>query len=148
MTEFHGRGIVSGRVRAKALVTAQALNLTASFTKPANLIKRWNGVIQDRMHELYKKDVAGTVLVFPECIGSTYTGMILLELIRRGRGPAALVVKNADTLLASGALLAEVWLNQNVPLVEVPSDELFTQIKTGQTVEVDGGQGLVRVDGP
>ena len=145
MKEFRGRSVVPGQAQAPALVTTQALNLTASFSKPPNMIKRWNGVIQDRRHELYKKDVAGTVLVFPQCIGSTYTGMILLELIRRGRGPAAMVVQNADSLLASGALLAEVWLNQKVPLVEIPSPEIFTAIRTGQIVAVDGDRGTVQV---
>src|SRR4030042_6477682 len=111
MKEFRGRSGVPGQAQAPALVTTQALNLTASFSKPPNMIKRWNGVIQDRRHELYKKDVAGRVLVFPQCIGSTYTGMILLALIRRRRGPAAMVVQNADSLLASAALLAGGWLN-------------------------------------
>jgi len=145
MKEFRGRGVVPGLASAPALVTAHALNLTASFSKPPNLIRRLSGVIQDRLHELYKQDVAGRVLVFPQCIGSTYTGMVLLEVIRRGRGPAALVVQNADSLLASGVILAEVWLEKKVPLVEIPSAEILTEIKTGQTVEVDGGQGLVRV---
>jgi len=145
MREFRGRGIVPGRARGRALVTAKALNLTASFTKPRNFIRRWRGLILDRLHELYKQDVAGTVLIFPECIGSTYTGMILLEVIAAGRGPAALVVQNADSLLASGALLAEVWLNRKVPLVEIPSAEIFAAIRTGQTVEVDGEEGIVRV---
>ena len=145
MREFQGRGIVPGQARAEALVTAHALNLTAAFSKPPNLIRRWNGVIQDRMHELYKRDIAGKVLVFPQCIGSTYTGMILLEVINRGRGPAAMVVQNADSLLVSGALLAEVWLERKVPLVEVASAEILSAIRTGDTVEVDGDRGLVRV---
>jgi predicted aconitase with swiveling domain len=145
MREFHGRGIVSGQARAPALVTAQALNLTAAFSKPPNLIRRWNGVIQDRLHELYKQDVAGKVLIFPQCIGSTYTGMILLEVIARGRGPAAMVVQNADSLLVSGALLAEVWLARKVPLVEVGAADIFSAIRTGDLVEVDGETGIVRV---
>jgi uncharacterized protein len=144
MREFHGRGIVSGRAQAPALVTAQALNLTAAFSKPANLVRRWNGVIQDRLHELYRQDVAGKVLIFPQCIGSTYTGMILLEVIRRGRGPAAMVVQDADSLLVSGALLAEVWLERKVPLVEVGAADIFSAIRTGDRVEVDGDTGIVR----
>jgi len=145
MREFQGRGIVGGRARAEALVTAHALNLTAAFSKPPNLVRRWNGVIQDRNHELYKQDIAGRVLIFPQCIGSTYTGMVLLEVINRGRGPAAMVVANADSLLVSGALLAEVWLERKVPLVEVASAEIFSAIRTGDSVEVDGDQGRVRV---
>ena len=145
MREFHGRGIVPGQAQAKALVTARALNLTAAFSKPPNMIRRWNGVFQDRNHELYHQDVAGKVLIFPQCIGSTYTGMILLEVINRGRGPAAMVVQNADSLLVSGALLAEVWLERKVPLVEIASAEIFSAIRTGETVAVDGGTGTVRV---
>ena len=145
MKELKGRGIVSGKARGKALVTSQPLNLTSGLSKPLNLFNRLAGVYYDRHHQLYKKDLYNRILVFPQTIGSTFTGMVILDVIRRGRGPLAMIVQNADPLLASGVILAEVWLNKKVPLIEIPDPALFQAIRTDDLVEVDGELGIVKI---
>jgi uncharacterized protein len=145
MKELKGRGIIPGKVAGKSLVTSQPLNLTAGFSKPLNGFKRFAAVYFDRMHELHKQDFFDRVLVFPQTIGSTFTGMVMLETIRRGRAPKALVVAQADTLLTSGLLLAEVWLEKKVPFMEITDPELFKILKTGQTLEVDSVNGVLKI---
>jgi hypothetical protein len=86
------------------------------------------------------------VLVFPTCIGSTYTGMVLLEIMYRRVAPAAMIVLEADSLLVSGSAIAEVWFDCGIPIVEYPSEDLFEKIKTGDAVEVDGATGEIRVN--
>ncbi len=147
MKELQGRGIISGQATGKALVTSQPLNLTSGLSKPWNLFNRLAAVYYDRHHELYKKDLYNRVLVFPQTIGSTFTGMVILETIRRGRAPLAMVVQQADTLLTSGLILAEVWLHKKVPLIEVPDPQLFNLIKTNDLVEVNGDTGAIRIIG-
>lgn len=145
MKELKARVIIPGRARGKALVTSQPLNLTSGLSKPLNLFNRFAGVYYDRHHELYKKDLYNRILVFPQTIGSTFTGMVVLETIRRGRAPLAMIVQSADPLLASGVILAEVWLERKVPFLEIPDPELFTLIRTDDLVEVDGDSGIVRI---
>ena len=90
-------------------------------------------------------DFLGSVLVFPACIGSTYTGMILLQVMHQGHAPAAMIVQNADALLVSGAVLAEVWFNKGVPIVEYGPEDLFDKISNRDEVEVDGDTGEIRI---
>jgi len=85
------------------------------------------------------------VLVFPACVGSTFTGMVLMQLMSEGKGPAAIVVQNADSLLVSGAVLAQVWFSKGVPVVEYQPDDLFEQIRPGDHVVVDGESGEISV---
>ena len=146
MTELKGKSMTPGRARARALVTRMPMNFTAAFTKPINMIPPKRGEIQDRHHDLFKQNVEGTVLVFPACIGSTFTGMVLMQLMYEGRGPAAMIVQNADSLLVSGAVLAETWFKKGVPVVEYPGDDLYDKIKTGDTVEVDGETGEIKIN--
>jgi uncharacterized protein len=145
MKEFKGRVIIPGSVRGKALVTTQPLNLTSGLSKPLNIINHFAGVYYDRHHELYKQDLFDKILVFPQTIGSTFTGMVMLETIRRGRGPKAIVVSEADTLLTSGLVLAGVWLQKEVPFMEITDPDLFKFLKTGQTLEFDGEQQTLRI---
>ena len=58
------------------------------------------------------------MLVFPSCIGSTHTGLVLLDLVSMGRGPAALIVQRNDSLLISGVVLSDVWFGRRIPVVE------------------------------
>lgn len=145
MNTIKGKKILGGKASGAALVTKMPMNFTAAFTKPQNILPFWRGRIHDRHHELNKQDVSGKVLVFPAAIGSTYTGMMLLQVMYDGHGPAAMVVNDADSLMVSGAVLAEVWFKKGIPVVECPGADLFDKIRTGDRVEVDGDTGEVRI---
>ena len=145
MSTMQGRGLIGGRAKGPALVTSMAMNFTAAFTKPVNAIPSRRAEIRDRHHELFRKNVKDTVLVFPACIGSTFTGMVLLELMVQGHAPAAMIVRSADPLLVSGPVLADVWFGRPGPVVECDREDLFERIRTGDLVEVDGDAGTIVV---
>ena len=145
MKLLQGRGVIAGKGKGLALISRTPINFTAALTKLQNLIPGRRAEVQDRHHELYRKNIKGTVLVFPACIGSTYTGMVLLEIMYRRVAPAAMIVSEADSLLVSGSAIAEVWFDCGIPIVEYPSDDLFEKIQTGDTIEVDGTTGEIRI---
>jgi predicted aconitase with swiveling domain len=145
MTVIKGRPVVRGKGTGPALVTRMPINFTAAFTKPVNLLPWKKSAIMDAHHELYNKPVKGMVLVFPACIGSTYTGMMLMQLMYDRVAPAAMVVQNADSLLTSGAVLGDVWFDRGVPIVEYESDDIFEKIRNGAQVEVDGVTGEIKL---
>ena len=145
MKLLQGRGVIAGRGKGPALISRTPINFTAALTKLQNLIPGRRAEVQDRHHELYKQNIKGTVLVFPACIGSTYTGMVLLEIMYRRVSPAAMIVLEADSLLVSGSAIAKVLFDCGIPIVEYPSDDLFDQIQPGDTLEVDGATGEIRI---
>ena len=140
--------IIDGACDAPALVTRQPINFTAALCKFPNLFPSKRSESQDEHHELFRQSIAGTVLIFPSCIGSTYTGLVLLELVSSERGPAALVVQKADPLLVSGVILSEVWYEKSIPVLECPDEELFSAIETGDRVRVELGTGKIGVERP
>ena len=146
MSTLNGKGIIKGKAAGEAMVTRQPINFTAAHTKPKNLIPGFRSEIKDRHHELVGKRTRGKVLVFPSCIGSTYTGLVLLELAYHREAPAAMVVQNADSLLVSGTVLAETWFERGFPIVEYNAEDLYGAIGNGDWVEVDGATGEIRVD--
>ena len=145
MIILQGRAVVGGRGEGLALVSTMPINFTAAFTKPHNLIPSRRAEVRDRHHDLFGTNLAGRVLVFPACIGSTFTGMILMQLMSEDKAPAAIVVQNADSLLVSGAVLAQVWFKKGVPIVEYSAVDLFDRIRTGDRAVVDGETGAIRV---
>ena len=138
--------VIGGTASGEAMVTRQPINFTASMCKVPNMLPSKRAEVRDMHHELFKQTVGGKVLVFPSCIGSTHTGLVLLDLVSQKRGPAALVVQHNDSLLISGVVLSEVWFGENIPVVEYHGDDLFEQIGNGDRVTVDGNAGEIRID--
>lgn len=141
--DFKGKPIIEGQAEAEALVTLKPMNFTASFTKIQNLAPWRRAEVQDRHHDLYRQKITGKVLIFPAAIGSTYTGMVLLNLIADKVGPAAMVLQDADSLLVSGVILADVWFGKGVPVVEYQGDDLYKDVRSGDIVSVNGHTGAI-----
>ena len=78
------------------------------------------GAIIDTHHPQHGASVAGTVVVLPTGRGSSSSSSVLAEVIRGGVGPAALVLREGDPILALGALVAEALYGRAVPVVELP----------------------------
>ena len=109
----------TGSADAPAVVSNMPINFPAAFLKALNILTVQTSEVRDPNHDLFRTNVAGKALVFPTCIGSTYTGLVLLELIKNGHAPAIIVVSLADPLLVSGAVLARIWYNLDLPILEV-----------------------------
>lgn len=145
MYTIKGDVVVKGFGSGQALVTQNPINFAAALAGVASIIPGKRGVIQDRHHDLFQKNITGKVLVFPTCIGSTFTGMVLMELIYKKEAPTALIIQNVDTLLVSGAILAEVWFNHRMPIIKYSAKDIYDKIHTGDTVEVNGYSGEIKV---
>ncbi len=145
MTSVTGNPILKGQATGPALFTDKAFNFTAAFTKPENLLPGGKAIVRDRHHPWFKTNVKDKVLFIPTAIGSTHTGLVLLDLVRLGKGPAAMVVDSADSLLVSGVVLSEVWYGISIPIVEYPTQELASIVHDGMQVSVDGDTGEIRI---
>lgn len=75
-------------------------------------ISFWGGVdphtgrIVDVRHPQCGSEVSGRVLFLPGTIGSSSASAVLLELVRNGRAPAAIVMHKVDAILLLGLIVA------------------------------------------
>jgi predicted aconitase with swiveling domain len=70
---------------------------------------------------------------------------VLMQAMYDHEAPAAIIVQDADSLLISGAILADVWFKSGIPVVEYNVPDLFDKIRTGDTVEVSGDTGDIKI---
>jgi predicted aconitase with swiveling domain len=93
-------------------------------------ISFWGGVdpvsgrIADPRHPDHGAAIGGTVLVVPAAVGSSSSSAILLELIREGTAPAAVVMGKADAILALGVVVARELGHSGPPVLELSSPML------------------------
>lgn len=134
---FKGRAVVPGSVTANALVSRNGFNTLASFQK-ALMFKDKDAKCSDQNNpDIYEKPMHGAALCLPQTIGSTTGGMVLYCAAALGQQPACMLFsKPIDSLAAAGAILADVWTDVSMPVVDGLGDEFLASVQTGAKVEV------------
>jgi predicted aconitase with swiveling domain len=102
--------VVSHLAWAEVLVAGEGQGPTLRLTAPLSF---WGGVdaasgrLVDPRHPQQGVFLAGRVLLLlAGTAGSSSSSSVLLELIAGGRAPAALILAQADAILALGAVVA------------------------------------------
>ena len=143
---FQGRAVVPGNTKANALVSHQGFNTLASFQK-ALMFKDKKAKCSDQNNpDIYEKPMQGAALCLPQTIGSTTGGMVLYCAAALGQQPACMLFsKPIDSLAAAGAILADVWTDVSMPVIDTLGDEFLAYVQTGAKVTVQEN-GTVIVD--
>ena len=97
-------------LRAEILLPGPAASgIALVLTKP---ISFWGGVdpatgdIIDARHPERGVNITGRVLALPGTVGSSSASAVLLELVRAGRAPAAIILHEPDAILLLGLIVA------------------------------------------
>lgn len=96
-------------LRGDVLLAGEAQGRLLTLSAP---ISFWGGVdpasgdIIDVRHPDRGENIAGKILGLPGTIGSSSASSVLLELVRAGRAPAALLVAEPDAILLIGLIVA------------------------------------------
>ena len=142
MKQFKGRVIVPGTCTAEALVSHGGFNTLASYQMAMMFGDKKVKCGDQNNPDLYKQSMLGKALCLPQTIGSTTGGMVLYTVCSRHLQPACMPI---DSLAASGAILADVWTDAKMPVVDQLGDEFLEYVKTGMTVTVND-DGVVEVE--
>jgi len=128
---LRGRRVVGGKAEGHALVSKDRICFLATIET--------NGLVIEEGHDLYGKNVAGTILTFPSSRGSTSGSYRLYEMALSGTAPKAILNIEADSVTVSGAILG------NIPMLHRFDTDPTEVIKTGDYIVVDADVGTVRV---
>ena len=126
------------RVPVRSYATGTAHGPVLVLTGPLSFwggIDATSGRVIDRSHPDLGACVTGTILVMPAGRGSSSSSSVLAETLRRGTGPAGILLANPDPILTVGALVAESLYGIRCPIVVGAIDAL----RTGIRVRIDDG---------
>jgi predicted aconitase with swiveling domain len=126
-----GRTLVPGEARGPALVLSEPLSFWGGLDPVS-------GAIIDAHHPQRGAVVTGTVLVMPGGRGSSSSSSILAEAIRAGTAPAAIVLAEADPIIALGAIIARELYGASIPIIALQTNDLPTGIEVSVSAREDG----------
>lgn len=118
---------VYGNVRAELLWANEPMSFWGT-------VDPQTGVIRDNRHTLYQKNMSGKVLAFTTPKGSSGTGLIILEQIRTGCAPAAIINLRSDPVVLTGPVIAKRFYNVDIPVVNL-SEEDYAKLEGAKEVE-------------
>jgi len=129
---LHGRSVVAGSAEGEALVTHEALSFWGGYDFHS-------GTIIDKHHPLAGVSAAGRVLAVPFSKGSSTTTAVLLEAVRAGTAPAAILTTDVDSFFALASIVAGVMYARSFPVVALGARD-FDALESGVrlVVEPDG----------
>jgi len=125
---INGRVVVAGQADGEALVTSEALSFWGGYDFQT-------GAIIDRHHPLNGVRATGRVLAVPFSKGSSTTTAVLLEAVRAGTAPAAILTTGVDAFFALASIVADVMYGKSFPVIALePGD--FASLRTGERLSV------------
>lgn len=134
---LHGKIIIPGKAQGMALVSLEPLSFWGGYD--------WEtGEIIDRRHMLSGCIAKGKILAIPFTRGSSTTTAVLLEAIRAGTAPAALITTGTDFFFALASVVADELYASPLPLVSLDEKD-FAKLRTNDGIQItDDGMVIVQ----
>ncbi len=136
---IQGVPVVRGKAQGLTLVTNEPISFWGGFD-------HHTGEITDRRHPLSGQNATGRILVVPFTRGSSTTTAVLLEAIRSGTAPAAIITTSVDSFFALASIVADEMYTKPIPIIALDSSS-FSSLQTGMELEImEDGSIHVRTD--
>ena len=132
--KLRGRSISRGIASGKALISQHKISFLGG-------VDPLTGIIVDRSVDICGKCIANRVLIFPGGKGSTVGSYVIYQLKQHGKAPAAMVTRSAGTIVAVGAIIAEIPVVDSLECDPIEGD----LITDGMAVLVNGNEGYIEI---
>jgi predicted aconitase with swiveling domain len=113
-------------LRGRVLIDGEGEGPLLRLVEP---ISFWGGVdpdsgrLTDPRHPQHGVSIAGTVLALAATRGSSSSSAIMLELLRNGRAPAALLMAEPEAILALGVVVGREIGYRTIPVLAMPVED-------------------------
>jgi len=119
--------ISPGKIEGEAIVSTEPIGFYGG-------IDINTGIVIEKGHMLEGQSVKDKVLVFPNGKGSTVGSYVIYGIAKNKVGPKAIVNKETETIVATGAILAAIPCVDGIDI---------DQINTGDMLMVNADEGIV-----
>jgi predicted aconitase with swiveling domain len=128
--KLRGRKIVGGKAEGELIVSQKPLSFLGGVDPET-------GIVTDAESDIRGQSIAGKILAFPRGKGSTVGSYVIYALKKNGKAPKAILVGEAETIVATGAIIA------GIPMVDGID---VSKLRSGKRATVNADEGLVEIE--
>jgi len=128
-----------GHVGMGPAVRGIALAAADDFSTRYDL-DRDRGIFSRPSHKLIGESYVGRILVLNAAKGGVASAWMLREMVLSGKAPLALLLNDANPVMAQGAAFA------NLPFMDRFETDITAAIRSGDTLYVDPAKGVVTIE--
>ena len=128
--KLKGRKVVGGKAEGELIVSKKPLSFLGGVDPET-------GIVTDAESDIRGQSIAGKILAFPRGKGSTVGSYVIYALKKNGKAPKAIIVGEAETIVATGAIIAGIPMVQGIDV---------SKLRNGMKVKVDADSGEVEVE--
>jgi predicted aconitase with swiveling domain len=127
-----GETVVPGSGAGALLVLDEPLSFWGGYDAQA-------GAIVEPRHPQCGMSLRGRTMLMARAKGSSSSSSVLAEAIRNGTGPAAIVMRDRDLIVALGCIVASELYGVDVPIavVDAATWKTLTMMPAGTVLRVD-----------
>ncbi len=125
-----GRMISPGKTEGIAIVTSEPIGFYGGID-----IK--TGIVIEKGHPLEGEKVTGKILVFPCGKGSTVGSYVVYGIQKNKVGPAGIINKETETIVATGCILAGIPCVDKIDIEKISNGDKIILDADNATVEID-----------
>ena len=103
-----------------------------------------SGDVSDYRHPNYKKNITGKIFAFPFGKGSSGAGLVLMEMMRIGTSPAALINIRTDPVILTGPLIGKHFYNKLLPVINV-SEEDYIKLENAKKIRIFADKEIIQI---
>ncbi len=122
-----GRVINPGIAEGEAIVSNEPIGFYGGIDPK-------NGIVIEKGHELEGQCIKDKILIFPCGKGSTVGSYVIYGLKMNGFAPKAIINQEAETIVATGVILADI------PSIDMINIKEF---KNGDRLIIDANKGTI-----
>ena len=129
---------IRGHIGIGPAVEGIALAAADNFSTRYDL-DRDRGIVSRPSHKLFGECYVGRIWVLEAAKGGVASAWMLREMVQKKMAPLALLLNDANPVMAQGAAFAQL------PLIDRFKTDITVVIATGDRIAVEPAQGLVRI---
>lgn len=133
----------------RVLIAGEAHGPLLRLTAPISFwggVDAGTGLISDPRHPDHDISIAGTVLAISATIGSSSSSAVMLELLRVGKAPAALLLGTVDAILTLGVIVAGEMGYPMIPVLAMTKAEI-SALPAGASIAISAN-GKLEISSP
>lgn len=129
---IEGKALVKGRAAGSLVISQEPFSFFGGLDFST-------GNIVDPRSDVFRENLKDKVFAYPRGKGSSSTAGVILEALRQGVAPKAIINVESEKILAVGVIVAEVVFGWSLPIVSI-SEEDYQKLARSDFIEIVDGR--------